>query len=643
MAKSKPYKGNDAPADEAGKGKPRRKQAPAPQGPFAASKQTSIEGSAPKRGKGGGRVPAKPAKPKTPHSAPFTPKNMPSTPRTVKTKVIAPKPRPATKRGKADQPMNWTSKSLQVPSVQQIELFKWTKFGAGNAFTEAVAGSGKTTSLLEACVHMKGDIAFTCFNKKIAVEIQNKMASMNMYSNNLHKNPGDKVHRKVDVGTFHSFGFRACRFVYPKVTVDDRAKREAMFIAITPEGMREFPPHLTNVTQKLVSLAKQSGVFSDWDVHDRLPWQDFVDHYGLAQDVEDPRHIDQAIGFAVEGVLWSRRIAPKLMDFDDMVWLPTISNMKVPQFDWVLVDEAQDTNVARRNLAAKMMKSGARALFVGDRHQAIYGFTGADADAVDRLKSDFQCCSLPLTVTYRCPKAVVKEAQKYVKHIQAYDLANEGVVRKATAKEFLEAEVKKLTPDCAILCRNTKPVVSLAFQLIRRGVACHVEGRDIGQGLIKLAQRWKVSTIDKLHEKLEIYEAREVEKLMTAKKETQAEALRDRVETLRILMEGCHTIKQVIDKIGELFQDTEGVKKTVTLSTIHKAKGREWNTVYFLGLGHYVPSKWARLPWEREQENNLIYVAVTRAMKELVYTDHFEELFKHEEQAMPAQPAKPVL
>jgi ATP-dependent exoDNAse (exonuclease V) beta subunit len=56
----------------------------------------------------------------------------------------------------------------------------------------------------------------------------------------------------------------------------------------------------------------------------------------------------------------------------------------------------------------------------------------------------------------------------------------------------------------------------------------------------------------------------------------------------------------------------------VTLSTIHKAKGREWPKVFLLGRNRYMPSKYATQDWQLDQEKNLIYVAVTRAQEELI-------------------------
>jgi len=498
-------------------------------------------------------------------------------------------------------------------SLQQCTLFDWINWGEGNAFVEAVAGSGKTTSLTQGCRFMNGSVMLTCFNKKIAIDIGTKLEQLKLAN--------------VRASTFHSIGWQACIRAYKGVKLDARGKRDAMFEHLRVEaGLMEFPVKLRSIVGSLVSLAKQKGVFKFADP-DEIPfWLDIVEHHNLDDDIEDPAMVMQAVEFAISGIKWSKEIAPKLMDFDDQIWMPIITNMQVPKFDWVLVDEAQDTNAARRALAHKMMHERSRIVFVGDRNQAIYGFCGADSDAIDILMKDFNCIALPLNVTYRCPQAVVREAQKYVSHIVAWDQAAIGSVASVNATEFWDNEVAKLYPECAILCRNTKPLVALAFQLIRRNVACHVEGRDIGQGLLKLTQRWKVTEIGELHDKLEEYLERERAKLDLAHKEAQSAALQDRVETLYILMEGCTTVSQLAAKIDNLFKDTEGSqKRTVTLSTVHKAKGREWDYVYILGFDKYMPSKWAKQSWEKEQETNIIYVAITRAIKQLTFTEHLED------------------
>ena len=57
----------------------------------------------------------------------------------------------------------------------------------------------------------------------------------------------------------------------------------------------------------------------------------------------------------------------------------------------------------------------------------------------------------------------------------------------------------------------------------------------------------------------------------------------------------------------------------VTLSSIHKAKGLEFERTLCLGNAQLIPSKYAITEEQLEQEHNLSYIAVTRAMKSLVY------------------------
>ena len=87
------------------------------------------------------------------------------------------------------------------------------------------------------------------------------------------------------------------------------------------------------------------------------------------------------------------------IDFDDMVYLPLVFKLRLFPQDWVLIDEAQDTNPTRRALAARMLKPGGRVIAVGDPRQAIYGFTGADNDALEQIAEKFNCARMPAALS----------------------------------------------------------------------------------------------------------------------------------------------------------------------------------------------------------------------------------------------------
>jgi superfamily I DNA/RNA helicase len=196
---------------------------------------------------------------------------------------------------------------------------------------------------------------------------------------------------------------------------------------------------------------------------------------------------------------------------------------------------------------------------------------------------------------------------------------------KKTCPDF-EDEV--LTNEDAILCRNTKPLVELAWYLIKRGIACRVEGREIGAGLVAMARRWKVKTLDAFKHRVESWKDREITKYRAKGKEDMIQSVEDKADTIlcivgSLMAEGKTSVADFEAFVTNLFGDTkEGERaKILTLSTCHKSKGREWKRVYILGMNKYMPSRYAKKDWQMQQEHNLMYVAVTRSMGELVYID----------------------
>jgi superfamily I DNA/RNA helicase len=59
-------------------------------------------------------------------------------------------------------------------------------------------------------------------------------------------------------------------------------------------------------------------------------------------------------------------------------------------------------------------------------------------------------------------------------------------------------------------------------------------------------------------------------------------------------------------------------ERSVLFSTIHKAKGREWDRVIIIDREN-MPLKWARSPWQQKQEIHCQYVAYTRSRHELFF------------------------
>lgn len=503
------------------------------------------------------------------------------------------------------------------PSSAQQAYFDWINTGEGNCILEAVAGAGKTTTILEGISRMKGRVWFGVYNKKMADEIKEKIAGRR----DLRERKG------LYTSTFHSAGYSALRFAFGKhaaLNIDDK-KTIKIAQAIVDAGRTDLEP-LVNGVAGIVSMAKNRGIGALTQIGDMSAWIEMIEHFDLDNDLPGEFSIDQVVKFA-QVVLKRGNENLDIIDFDDMVYLPLQRNLRMLTHEWVLVDEAQDTNPTRRALARKLLAPNGRMVAVGDPHQAIFGFTGADNDSLEQIARAFDAKYLPLTVTYRCPKAIVSHAQQWVSHIEAHDSAPEGLVSTLEYKDLLTeitAMPRTEYGETAMLCRYNKYLVNLCFKLIRHGVPAKIEGRSVGEGLIKLATRWKaVKTLNGLETKLKEFLEREVKKAMDKGQEDRADRITDQVETLLVIMDRAR--EQNIEKVAELksmitdlFDDNTAGKGLLTLCSAHKSKGLEWNKVYLLGRDQLMPSNFARQPWMVAQEENLIYVAVTRAKQHLV-------------------------
>lgn len=121
----------------------------------------------------------------------------------------------------------------------------------------------------------------------------------------------------------------------------------------------------------------------------------------------------------------------------------------------MFVDEAQDLSKVQLAFVLGCVRKGGRLLFVGDPRQAIYGFSGADAYAVERIVDVTKATVLPLSVTYRCPASHVRLANQFAPEMQVAPGAAQGTVRRIS-EAVLAAHVK---PGDLVLCRVNVPLI----------------------------------------------------------------------------------------------------------------------------------------------------------------------------------------
>lgn len=511
-------------------------------------------------------------------------------------------------------------KQSLTPSPYQQAVMDHAHEGTGSVIITAVAGSGKTKTI-ELCLPVipeDHEVRCLAFNTTIAKELNARIDQLRHYAAQDRDCPWyGRQFRNVRASTFHSLGVGSVayklRCKVPELQTDSRK-----CIKLAEQHMNPIDFEIYgNFAAKLVGYGKGEGIGTL--VPDSIDnWFRLIQHHDLYSDSEEFDET-RAIELTQDLLRWSNKAAEgRYIDFDDQLYLPLLWNLRMFTNDDVLVDEAQDTNPVRRALVKKILKAGGRSYWFGDERQAINGFTGASHDSLDIVRREFNAIDLPLTVCYRCCKSVVAHAKQWVPYIEAHDAAPEG---KVTEHMELNDAIKVLGDHDAVLCRNTAPLVSLALSLMARGRGCVVLGRDIGQGLISLVKKMRAGTLEALESKLAEFCEREVAKYMAKGEEGKAEGVSDRVACIFAIIEQTpeddRSVGGLIKRVESMFRDDNGV---LTLATVHKAKGKEWDVVGIL-RPDLMPSKWARQEWQYTQELNLSYVCATRAKMHLIYMD----------------------
>lgn len=480
-------------------------------------------------------------------------------------------------------------------SNEQSNILNWFAGGNGNLVVRARAGTGKTTVLIEGISRApESRILLAAFNKSIAEELQKR------------------IRGRGEAKTLHSLGFSIIQKTWGRVTMDkDRGKKLAEKAANKRYGS-DVPFQVSNSAARLAAMVKgvnpdahlddimEIAYMGDYEPSDesnmrsKKRWT--IDHVGeIAAD---------ALDLACENT--------GSIDFDDMVYIPVRMRWRNPTYQLVCIDECQDMNAAQITLALSVALPNARLAVVGDDRQAVYGFRGADSGSVDRLKKELSAKEMPMTITRRCPRSVVRLAARIVPDFKAAPQAPDGEVKSCS----LDAMLIGAGPGDFVLSRKNVPLVRACMDMLRTGKKAMIRGRDLGQGLLGLVRGLKATSITEMHVRLNAWEEREIEKASRNAKtaEGKIELISEKASLLRVLAEGCPTVAHLSTNIETLFTDDDG-KGSVICSTVHRAKGLEADRVYVMMDTMFYPDP--RSPRGREEEN-IRYVGFTRAKKELV-------------------------
>lgn len=517
--------------------------------------------------------------------------------------------------------------------MSKLEKLKSKIVNKPHLMIYAGAGCGKTTTLVECLKGCKpkftpsaqqeaiweavgstdGKVCMTAFNRAIADELKSK------------------VPPKVEALTLHQLGLRIINKDRVQCAKLDKDKDGLLLEPILGgdiRNLRRTQGEMVRAVLNCCSLVKSNflcvqgapGEFSladqgsaEWVQAVEFLWDKYAFDYKLT-----PHAIAAPLSQLVHATMESLHT----ISYDDMIWLPVITNRLQAIYSLLIVDEAQDLNPCQQEL---VLNSATRIVMIGDPNQAIYAFAGADSDSMNTMEARLQGTTrgvtvLPLNITRRCGKNIVKAANEIVKDFYAAEEAPEGeVVHTTFSREWIKGSTyhDSLLPGDMVLCRCNGPLVSQAFQLIKQGVKANIRGRDVGKGLITLVNKLGAYTVAELISKLDDWYYAETQKEQAKKfpSDTKIMYLTDRYDCIHAF---CANQKpddraaEVVLAIENVFSDT--VSTGVTFSSIHKAKGLEADRVHLLQVEKgRTPHPMAKTEEARKQEYNLLYVAYTRA------------------------------
>ena len=498
------------------------------------------------------------------------------------------------------------------PSQYQKAIFDYIQHEKGNLVVEAAAGSGKTYTLVKALSLIPQDkrVLMTAFNKDIVKELTKKVKEFpNVEVRTLHGLGMILTTRGLRIGGMKPEGYKYTQLIYNHW--QDLSKTNINKLS------RNARKSFVENTKKLVDFGRFYLATTRSEMIELMTKYDIP---CVADEVDVALKVMAIGGKNLDSI-----------DYTDMIWMPHIYDLHLEEceYDFIMVDECQDLNVAERNLVLRCLKEGGRLIAVGDSNQCIYGFSGSDPDSFRAIQSIPNTVSMPLSISYRCPESVVKFAQNLVPSIEAKQGAEEGVILDCVSLDDVH-------DGDMVLCRNNAPLLQVYCKLLEQGKRAYIRGSDVGKNLQNIVigthkdylytNLKQDGVFIRLYEDLfnsrkAIMERYGISQEDAMKHET-IQAKLDMIRALEVLGADLTTTEELTKKIEDIFPKNDK-GEGIMLSTVHKAKGLEADNV-FIACASLMPSKSALDEWQVQQERNLMYVAYTRAKKVLGFLNEEE-------------------
>ncbi len=548
--------------------------------------------------------------------------------------------------------------SAELNEHQQA-IVEAAKSGKGRYVVLAGPGSGKTFTSIKMSTCWTGKCIYFSYNKKIQLDTNDKLVA---------------IDSKMIATTAHAFGL-SCLIGYLRgaecrVDGDESDDEDKKYPAIVKAYMAQYWQTfiksiraeldeeadvevmklnaqawtLTLVHYAMVSLtdptpANLATLVDDFDLEDITPASLTWDFVCAAVPAAIQEGVKQFLGP-------EHKVA-----FDDMIYLPNVlEGVPIRQYDHLIIDEAQDTSRASLELMLHACHADSQVFFVGDPRQSIYAFAGADFDSIPRIIKRLEASLLPLRIVFRCGETIVDVANQLCAEDEKLISAglHTGKVEVIPAADYMQ----RLIPGrAAVIGRTTKRLVQGCLKVLQTGIKAKVLGKNLGANIAAVVTEIEAMRIRRgvpllrpdlsnLLELLSEHKAMRTKTLKESRKnpEMAIAELEDKCETVRAFFTAyvgkCYdpglrvpddppcaynkTAKDFKTYIRGLFSDDDNSKDFVLFMTAHRSKGGEWPDVFIIGSDEF-PHPRAKSERQQQQEQNLMYVAVTRAIENLCF------------------------
>lgn len=364
----------------------------------------------------------------------------------------------------------------------------------GPSLVIAGAGSGKTrvltykiAYLLQQGVKPWSIMALT-FTNKAAREMKERIGKL----------VGQELAQHLYMGTFHSIFSRILRAEAQHIgftnnfTIYDESDSRSLIKTIVKEMGLDEKVYKPASVHSRISMAKNNLMSAENYARDK-------ELYQADQRAKMPRVGEVFITYV------QRCQQANAMDFDDLLTLTfklfqeheDIRKKYADRFDFLLVDEYQDTNHAQMRIVMQLCKEKERVCAVGDDSQSIYSFRGANIDNILNFQKHFKGAKLfKLEQNYRSTQSIVEAANSLIKHnsnqipknVYSKNDKGERLIYKPAYSDKEEAlivcrEIKRIKrqDDCqysdfAILYRTNAQSRSFEEEFRKQGIPYRIYG-----------------------------------------------------------------------------------------------------------------------------------------------------------------------